>query len=65
MPLGSYFKGKGEKVMAHMKEQYGEEKGKKVFYATANKKKGKKKGKKSSPKLDSAGQAKALAYGGR
>lgn len=39
MPLSKYFKGKGEKVMAGMKEQYGEEKGERVFYATANKRK--------------------------
>lgn len=39
MPLDKYFKGKGEKVMSSMKEQYGAEKGKRVFYATANKKK--------------------------
>lgn len=42
MPLKKYFKGKGEKVMKAMKEQYGDEKGKKVFYATANKDKKKK-----------------------
>jgi hypothetical protein len=40
MPLSKYFSGHGEKVMSSMKKQYGEEKGKKVFYATANKKKG-------------------------
>jgi hypothetical protein len=39
MPLSKYFSGSGEKVMASMKEQYGEKKGKQVFYATANKKK--------------------------
>lgn len=50
MPLNNYFKGKGEKVMDSMKEQYGSKKGKSVFYATANKKKGKKgKGKKKPP----------------
>ena len=38
MPLEHYFKGKGKKVMASMKERYGEKKGKQVFYATANKK---------------------------
>jgi hypothetical protein len=43
MPLSRYFSGKGEKVMASMSKQYGSEKGKRVFYATANKrKKGKK-----------------------
>lgn len=39
MPLSKYFSGGGEKVMANMKKQYGEEKGKRVFYATANKRK--------------------------
>ena len=37
MPLSKYFKGKGEKVMKAMQKQYGEKKGKTVFYATANK----------------------------
>ena len=48
MPVNRYFEGKGEKVMHSMKETYGAEKGKKVFYATANKnkKKGKPFGKK-------------------
>lgn len=44
MPLDKYFGGHGEKVMRSMKEQYGSEKGKKVFYATENKRKQKKKG---------------------
>ncbi len=39
MPIGEYFKGKGEEVMGDMKERYGEDKGKSVFYATANKNK--------------------------
>jgi len=39
MPLSKYFKGKGEKVMSNMKKEYGEEKGKSVFYATVNKNK--------------------------
>ena len=38
-PLSKYFAGKGKKVMHNMQEEYGEEKGKSVFYATANKKK--------------------------
>jgi hypothetical protein len=38
MPVSKYFKGHGEKVMSNMKKQYGPEKGKQVFYATANKK---------------------------
>lgn len=43
MPLSEYFKGKGDKVMSSMKDEYGDKKGKQVFYATANKKKGKNK----------------------
>lgn len=39
MPLSRYFKGKGEKVMKSMKDEYGEKKGESVFYATANKNK--------------------------
>ena len=37
MPVSRYYKGHGSKVMAAMKKQYGEKKGKQVFYATANK----------------------------
>jgi hypothetical protein len=37
VPLSKYFKGKGEAVMESMQEQYGADKGKQVFYATANK----------------------------
>ncbi len=37
MPLSKYYGGHGEKVMSSMKKQYGEKKGKQVFYATANK----------------------------
>lgn len=36
MPLSKYYGGHGEKVMKSMKKQYGDEKAKKVFYATAN-----------------------------
>ena len=39
MPISKYFGGHGEKVMKAMQEEYGEEKGKQVFYATANKRK--------------------------
>lgn len=39
MPLSKYYGGHGEKVMANMKKEYGEEKGERVFYATSNKKK--------------------------
>lgn len=37
MPIAEYFKGKGDKVMSSMKKEYGDKKGKSVFYATANK----------------------------
>jgi hypothetical protein len=37
MPVKKYYKGSGDKVMKEMKERYGEEEGKRVFYATANK----------------------------
>ena len=36
MPLNKYFHGKGDKVMSDMASRYGEQKGKSVFYATAN-----------------------------
>jgi hypothetical protein len=39
MPLSKYFGGGGEKVMKNMKKEYGEKKGKQVFYATSNKNK--------------------------
>jgi hypothetical protein len=39
MPISKYYKGHGEEVMSNMKKQYGEKKGKSVFYATANKRK--------------------------
>lgn len=38
MPIGSYYRGHGSEVMASMTSKYGAEKGKQVFYATANKK---------------------------
>lgn len=37
MPLSKYYAGSGEKVMKNMKKEYGDKKGKSVFYATANK----------------------------
>ena len=40
-PIGEYYGGHGSKVMKSMKSQYGEKKGKQVFYATANKMKAK------------------------
>jgi hypothetical protein len=42
MPISKYFGGHGEEVMKNMKEQYGPEKGERVFYATSNKRKKKK-----------------------
>jgi len=44
MPVSKYYGGHGAKVMAAMKKQYGEKKGERVFYATANKEKSKHKG---------------------
>lgn len=38
MPQSEYFGGHGKEVMSNMQKQYGEKKGKSVFYATANKK---------------------------
>lgn len=40
MPLDKYYGGHGRKVMRKMKARYGSEKGERVFYATANKRKG-------------------------
>lgn len=39
MPISGYFKGSGDKVMDSMQKEYGADKGKSVFYATANKQK--------------------------
>lgn len=36
MPISEYYGGHGSEVMKSMKEQYGPEHGKEVFYATAN-----------------------------
>lgn len=41
MPKSEYFGGHGDKVAANMKKEYGAEKGERVFYATANKRKAK------------------------
>ena len=38
MPLSEYFKGDGKKILADFVKRYGEAKGKRMFYATANKK---------------------------
>lgn len=43
MPQDAYFGGHGNQVMNAMTEQYGPKKGKRVFYATANKQKANKK----------------------
>ena len=40
MPLSKYYGGHGESVMKSMVKKYGAKKGKSVFYATANKRKG-------------------------
>jgi hypothetical protein len=37
MPISKYFKGHGTEVMNNMTKEYGPDKGKQVFYATANK----------------------------
>lgn len=37
MPISAYFGGKGKQVMNDMQDRYGDNKGKSVFYATANK----------------------------
>lgn len=47
-PISKYFKGHGREVMSNMEKEYGDEEGKRVFYATANKHK--KKSKKHSRK---------------
>ena len=39
MPVSKYYGGHGQEVMANMTKEYGAEKGKNVFYATANKRK--------------------------
>lgn len=38
MPISKYYKGHGEEVMSSMRSKYGDEKGTRIFYATANKK---------------------------
>jgi hypothetical protein len=38
MPISAYYKGSGRKVMKRLQAEYGPEKGKRVFYAMANKK---------------------------
>lgn len=36
MPVGRYYKGHGTQVLAKMKARYGDKKGERVFFATAN-----------------------------
>ncbi len=48
MPINKYYKGHGEEDMHDMQKRYGSEGGKRVFYATANKRKMKPKGKRKS-----------------
>lgn len=48
MPLSKHYGGHGAEVMANMVKEYGAEKGKKVFYATENKRKTKNKKKAKS-----------------
>ena len=38
MPLSKYFGGHGKEVLKKMSHKYGAKKGKKIFYATSNKK---------------------------
>lgn len=47
MPVESYYKGSGRSVMKKMTARYGKKAGKRVFYATANKKGMNRPGKKS------------------
>jgi len=58
MPVSEYYKGSGKKVMASMKKRYGEEGGKRVFYATANKKGMNRPGKKGGKKKRRKGRRK-------
>jgi ribosomal protein L9 len=37
VPIGSYYGGDGREVMAGMARRYGRKKGKRIFFATANK----------------------------
>lgn len=37
MPIVKYYGGHGNEVMSNMKKEYGPKEGKRVFYATANK----------------------------
>ena len=48
MPISGYYKGEGRKVMHDMKKRYGEEDGKRAFYATSKKRGLERPGKKRS-----------------
>lgn len=62
MPVKEYFKGSGSKVMSKMKSKYGDEKGKSIFYATANKQDmNPKKGSKKSSKKVSKSASKRMS----
>lgn len=41
MPLSKYFGGHGQQVMKDLKAKHGSKAGERIFYATANKRKGK------------------------
>lgn len=49
MPISEYYGGHGNEVMGNMQREYGSKEGKRVFYATANKR-GQGRGKKKSKK---------------
>lgn len=59
-PIDAYFHGKGKKVLANMEDEYGKDKGKRVFYALANKK-GEKPDAKAKAGTKSAGRRRALS----
>ena len=48
MPISKYYGGHGSEVMNNMEREYGPDKGKRVFYATLNKRKQQESG---SPKI--------------
>ena len=54
MPVGKHYGGHGRKVMDNMMEEYGPRKGKKVFYATENKRKKMRGGKRKPGRKDDA-----------
>jgi hypothetical protein len=52
MPISKHFSGHGKKVMADMKERYGDKEAERIFYATENKMKSKKKKKRHQSTAD-------------